>query len=178
MGIRQNISSEEISRAIRGLAESIASRHQSTQNLVLAGIANGGIPFCNLLKAEIESIANREIHSATIDVSFHRDDIGINPITKSVEATELALDPEEAVIILVDDVLFSGRTIRAALSEVHSIGRPHKIELAVLVDRGNRLLPISADYIGITVATNPDENVEVHLDTEDPSKSHVDILSS
>ena len=178
MGTRKTIPSNVIIEAIDKIAAQIAESHPDTDKLVLAGIANGGIPLADLIAARIQNRLGAAIHTAVIDISFHRDDIGYNPIAKAVESTHLVADPEEAVIVLVDDVFFTGRSVRAAMAEVHAIGRPRKIELAVLVDRGNRLMPISADYIGIEESTTPDEKVEVILDPDHLDQSRIDILAS
>lgn len=171
----QTISAEAISDAIQTIAKEIAIQHAATDNLVLAGIANGGIPTSVILRDALEKELGRIIHIGVIDVSFHRDDFTLKPITKEVEATQLFHNPEDATIILVDDVLFSGRTIRAALAELHTLGRPNKVELAILVDRGNRKLPIAADYTGLKVDTTPDQQVTVTIDTANPSKNSIVI---
>jgi len=177
VGIRKTIPSERVREAIDRLADSVAERHPKTDKLVLAGIANGGIALADLIADNLQQRLGSPIHKAIIDISFHRDDIGQNPISKAVESTELATDPEDAVIVLVDDVLFSGRSVRAAMDEVHTIGRPRKIELAVLVDRGNRLLPIAADYVGIEESTTSEEKVEVVLDVDHLDESRIDIIA-
>lgn len=177
MTTRKSISSSEISSAIEKIAADIAATHSGTKTLVLAAIANGGIAFSESLRARLLESHGLQTHSATIDISFHRDDIGVNPISKEVESTSLVQNPEDATIILTDDVIFSGRSVRAALSELHALGRPRKVELAVLVDRGNRRLPIEPNYRGISENTTIDEKVEVHLFPKNPEKSHVDILS-
>jgi len=176
--VRKSISAHEIEEAINKITSEIAAAHKSTENLVLAAIANGGIALSALLRQRLVAEHGIEAHRAVLDISFYRDDIGVNPIAKEVEATQLAQNPEESTIILVDDVLFTGRSVRAALSEIHALGRPRKIELATLVDRGNRILPIQADYTGIAESTTPEEKVEVCLDEKDLGKSHIDILSS
>ena len=178
MPIRKSIQFPEIESAIDSIAAQIANAHTSTSNLVLAAIANGGIALTKILGRILADKYGIKTHSATIDISFHRDDIGVNPIAKEVESTELIQEPEESTIILVDDVIFSGRSIRAAMAEVHAIGRPRKIELVALIDRGNRLLPIQADYIGIEAATSTDEKVVVELDSDELIKSRIDILSA
>ncbi|HCR28646.1 MAG TPA: bifunctional pyr operon transcriptional regulator/uracil phosphoribosyltransferase PyrR [Opitutae bacterium] len=177
MSIRKSISSQDINAAIEKIAADIAINHSDTKTLVLAAIANGGIAVNELLQSQLLTTHNLKSHSATIDISFHRDDIGVNPISKEVESTSLVQNPEESTIILVDDVIFSGRSVRAALSEVHALGRPRKVELAVLVDRGNRRLPIEPNYRGISEITTIDEKVEAHLFPKNPEKSHIDILS-
>lgn len=174
---RKTFDSQQIAEAIEKIAEQIDAAHHQADKLVLAGIANGGIPLCSMLEAALAKRLGRSISKSIIDISFHRDDIGQKPITKEVEATQMASDPEDATIILVDDVLESGRTVRAAIAEVLTIGRPYKIELATLVDRGNRRLPIAANYTGIVVETTPDEQVKVTLDPTNPENSRIQILA-
>lgn len=178
MSVKKSIDHLEIAAAIERLAESIAAVHAHTDNLVLAAIANGGIPLCALLERALARRRGAAIPMAVIDISFHRDDIGHKPITKEVQRTHMAQDPEDATIILVDDVLFSGRTVRAAIAELLTLGRPYKIELAVLVDRGNRRLPIAANYTGLQIETTPTEIVQVALDTDDPAQRRIDIRAS
>lgn len=178
MLVKKTIESKEVNAAIESLAEAIAEAHPKADNLVLAGIANGGIALCSLLEAALAKRLGTSIPKAVIDISFHRDDIGQNPITKEVQATHMATDPEDSTIILVDDVLFSGRTVRAAIAEVLTIGRPYAVELAVLVDRGNRRLPFAANYVGLNEHTTPEQKVEVQLDANDPSKSRIEIIDA
>jgi len=172
------IDSVEIISAIESLADKIVASHSRADKLVLAGIANGGIALCSLLETALAKRMGTSIPKAVIDISFHRDDIGQNPITKEVQATQMATDPEDSTIILVDDVLFSGRTVRAAIAEVLTIGRPYKVELAVLVDRGNRRLPFAANYIGIKEDTTPEQKVAVHLDSDDTSRCKIEITDA
>lgn len=169
----QTISSDAIDEAIEKLVREIAAKHKGSDNLVLAAIANGGIPISQILKKRLEAILEQPIGSGIIDISFHRDDFGSKPITKEVEMTELFHNPEETTIILVDDVLFSGRTVRAALAELQTLGRPNRVELATLVDRGNRRLPIAADYTGMVIETTEDQDVIVSVDLEHPEKSQI-----
>ncbi|MBC2605816.1 bifunctional pyr operon transcriptional regulator/uracil phosphoribosyltransferase PyrR [Pelagicoccus albus] len=178
MLVKKTIDSEEIVAAIGKMADAIATAHPKADNLVLAGIANGGISLCTLLEKELAKRLGTSIPKAIIDISFHRDDIGQNPITKEVQATHMATDPEDSTIILVDDVLFSGRTVRAAIAEVLTIGRPYQVELAVLVDRGNRRLPFAANYTGIVEDTTPQQKVMVNLDLDKPTESSIEITEA
>ena len=178
MTTRKSIASESILEALDKLASEIAVAHADTNTLVLAAIANGGIPVNIMLRSRLLDNHGIDSQSAVVDISFHRDDIGVNPLSKDVESTSLALNPEDSTIILVDDVLFSGRSVRAALSELNTLGRPQMIELAVLVDRGNRRLPIEPNYVGIEESTTEMEKVDVRLFPEDPEKSHIDILGA
>lgn len=175
MGTRKTLPAALIAEAINRLAAAIADRHRETPKLVFLGIANGGIPFCRRLAHAVGTALGRAIPEGTLNVSFHRDDIGRRPIPKSATETALPADVEGASVVLVDDVLFSGRTARAALEEVFSFGRPERIELAVLIDRGNRRLPIAADFVGIAEPTSPDERVRVALDEADPQRDSVTI---
>lgn len=176
MLVKKTIESAEIASAIDSMADAIAAAHPQADNLVLAGIANGGIALCSLLEVALAKRYGSSIPKAVIDISFHRDDIGHHPITKEVQATHMATDPEDSTIILVDDVLFSGRTVRAAIAEVLTIGRPYQVELAVLVDRGNRRLPFAANYTGLVEDTTPAQKVDVTLDRDTPSNSKIEII--
>src|SRR4051812_12101755 len=139
----KTIGSREIQAAITRLADGISTRHRARQNLLLLGIANGGVELARRLAKTLKAKAG------TLDISFHRDDIGRHPIPKEFAPTQIPADVDRATVILIDDVLFSGRTVKAALDELFDHGRPAKVELAVLVDRGQRLLPIPADYVGL-----------------------------
>ncbi len=164
--------------AIAALADGIALRHRSTERLVLAGIARGGIPLARLLAAELAARASIPVTVGTVDVSFHRDDIGRNPIPRELPPSHFSEDVAGATIILVDDVLHSGRTVKAALDEIFDHGRPSKVELAVLVDRGGRLLPFQADYTGIAMEVAGNRRVTVTLDENNPEKHRIDVETS
>jgi pyrimidine operon attenuation protein/uracil phosphoribosyltransferase len=154
------------------VATAIAARHAATPRLVLLGIANGGIEVARRLAGLLPSLTPP---TGTIDISFHRDDIGGNPIPKEFAPTLIPIDLNGATVILVDDVLFSGRTVKAALDEVFDHGRPAKVELAILIDRGRRKLPFAPDYCGLVLEASPAEKIEVSLDIRDPSRDTVII---
>jgi pyrimidine operon attenuation protein/uracil phosphoribosyltransferase len=161
----QTIGASEIQAAIERLATAISDRHPHHSKLILLGIANGGIELARRIAAALEKRApNHRAPTGVIDVSFHRDDIARHPVPKEFAPTHIPADVHGANVILVDDVLFSGRTVKAALDEVFDHGRPTKVELAVLVDRGGRRLPISADYVGMNIAATEHEKVVVKLD--------------
>jgi pyrimidine operon attenuation protein / uracil phosphoribosyltransferase len=164
------IGSEKIQPAIQQLATAIARRHTATPP-VLLGIANGGITLARRLAALLPGAP-----CGVIDISFHRDDIERNPIPKEFAPTHIAVDVSGATVVLVDDVLFSGRTAKAALDELFDHGRPAKVELAVLVDRGGRRLPVAADYCGITLKAGDTERVSVRLDPDDPANDSIRVL--
>lgn len=158
-----------IHQAIERVASAIARRHDGTDRLLLLGIANGGVVLAERLAALLEA-SGLKAGLGTLDISFHRDDIGRNPIPKEFAPTFIPHDVNGAAVVLVDDVLYSGRTVKAALDELFDHGRPSSVELAVLVDRGGRLLPVAATYTGITLVAGDAEKVKVRLDAKDPSK--------
>lgn len=160
---------QTIHQAIDRVASAIAARHAGTPRLLLLGIANGGIEFARRLSDRLKKAGLRP-GTGTIDISFHRDDIGANPIPKEHAPTLIPHDVNGATVILADDVLHSGRTVKAALDELFDHGRPAAVELAILVDRGGRLLPVAATYTGIALAAGPTEKVRVRLNADDPKR--------
>ena len=158
-----------IAQAISRVASSIAQRHRKSERLLLLGIANGGIVLAQRLAAQLKK-SGLAPGLGTIDISFHRDDIGRNPIPKEFSPTVIPHDVNGAIVILVDDVLYSGRTVKAALDELFDHGRPSGVELAVLVDRGGRRLPVAATYIGLTLVAGDAEKVKVRLDAATPAR--------
>lgn len=176
MAKHQTIGADEIHAAIEQLANAISERHHNGKAVILLGIANGGIELARRLAARITPLApGRRVSAGTLDISFHRDDIGRHPIPKEFSPTVIPADVHGANVILVDDVLFSGRTVKAALDELFDHGRPTKVELAVLVDRGGRRLPFAADYVGLTLAPSPTEKVVVTLDSAQPKKDSIRV---
>ncbi len=177
VGIRIQHDAPGIQAAITALARAIATRHVHTPRLLLLGIANGGIVLARRLADRLRATG---LHPGlgTIDISFHRDDIGRHPIPKEFVPTMIPYDVNGADVILVDDVLYSGRTVKAALDELFDHGRPERVELAVLADRGGHRLPLAADYCGLIVNATGTEKVLVHLDADDPSRDSIRLLSS
>ncbi len=155
--------------AIDRVASAIVRRHSGTPRLLLLGIANGGIVLAARLADRLKK-AGLKPGVGTLDISFHRDDIGRNPIPKENSPTLIPHDVNGATVILVDDVLHSGRTVKAALDELFDHGRPAIVELAVLVDRGGRLLPVAATYCGLTLVAGDTEKVKVRLDAGNPAR--------
>ena len=158
-----------IDQAIERVASGIVSRHAQTTHLLLLGIANGGIVFARRLADRLKK-AGLKAGLGTIDISFHRDDISRHPIPKEFSPTVIPHDINGATIILADDVLYSGRTVKAALAELFDHGRPAGVELAVLVDRGGRRLPIAADYCGLELTADDSQKVTVRLDADQPAR--------
>jgi pyrimidine operon attenuation protein / uracil phosphoribosyltransferase len=165
----KRIGSDEIQRAIQELAAGIARRHGGRPPILL-GIANGGIALARRLAALLPGAA-----CGVIDSSFHRDDLDRHPIPKESAPTEIPVDVTGAQVVLVDDVLFTGRTVKAALDELFDHGRPATVELAVLVDRGGRRLPVAADYCGLKVEAEAAQKVVVKLGGEGPGRDSISI---
>ncbi|MEM7673424.1 MAG: bifunctional pyr operon transcriptional regulator/uracil phosphoribosyltransferase PyrR [Verrucomicrobiota bacterium] len=164
------IYSQDIHTAIERMASEIYGAHQDVENLVIVGVAKGGVEIARRLHAIVSEKMGRIIEFGVVDITFHRDDIMLRPITADSLNTAIDIDLDDAAVVLVDDVLFSGRTIRAALNECFDQGRPDTIELAVLVDREPRKLPITARYIGFHYEDHRSGKLEVKLDSAEPSK--------
>ena len=171
------IGAGEIHSAIERLATAIVESHGAGANrLLILGIANGGIEVARRLSARLSAIEPQlSFVVGTIDISFHRDDISSNPNPKEFAPTHIPADVNGATVVLVDDVLYSGRTVKAALNEVFDHGRPTKVELAILVDRGGRRLPVAANYCGLTVTAEDTEKVVVNLDGAHPKNDQIRI---
>ncbi|MDP3072170.1 MAG: bifunctional pyr operon transcriptional regulator/uracil phosphoribosyltransferase PyrR [Opitutaceae bacterium] len=169
MPTAKTIGPDAIEAAIERLAAGIRARHAAPRRLLLLGIANGGVELARRLARRLEGRAG------TVDISFHRDDIGRHPIPKEFAPTHIPADVTGATVILIDDVLFSGRTVKAALDELFDHGRPAKVELAVLVDRGGRLMPVAADYTGLALDARAQEKVVVRLDPQDAHRDTIRI---
>jgi pyrimidine operon attenuation protein/uracil phosphoribosyltransferase len=153
----------EIRRALTRIAHEILERNKGAGRLALVGIAARGDDLARRLAAEIRRIEGVEVPVGTLDITFYRDDIGLRAQAPEVHETRIDFDITDTIVVLVDDVLFTGRTIRAAFDALVDFGRPEAIQLAVLVDRGHRELPIRPDYVGKNVPTRRDEEVQVRL---------------
>lgn len=154
---------EAMGRALARIAHEILEKNRDTQGLCLIGIRNRGAYLAQRLKACIEKIGQAGVPAGALDITFYRDDFASASIQPIVRKTEIPFDITEKNVVLVDDVLYSGRTIRAALDALIDFGRPESIQLAVLVDRGHRELPIRADYVGKNIPTSNNEVVEVRI---------------
>lgn len=166
-----------VEQALDTVVSAILRRHQHTARLLLLGIANGGIILTQRLAQRLRA-EGLVCGTGTIDISFHRDDIGQQPIPKEFVPTIIPHDVNGAVVILVDDVLYTGRTVKAALDELFDHGRPDRVELAVLIDRGGRRLPFAADYCGLKLAPGEGEKVRVHLDPTPARKDFITLETS
>lgn len=161
------LDADEIGRALSRIAHEIVENAESLDALALVGIRTRGVPLARRLAARIEDIAGRRPQVGLLDINLYRDDlsrIADHPVLRS---TEIPFEIDDSRIVLVDDVLYTGRTIRAALDGLMDLGRPDCVQLAVLVDRGHREVPIRADYVGKNVPTARHEQVEVRLDETD-----------
>jgi pyrimidine operon attenuation protein/uracil phosphoribosyltransferase len=158
---------EAIRRALRRIAHEIIERNPSLEKVVLAGIPSRGVEIARRVAVFICEIEKIDVETGVIDVAMHRDDVGTRPELPVVHASKLPVPLEERTVIIVDDVLYTGRTARAAMDAINSFGRPARIQLAVLIDRGHRELPIRADYIGKNLPTAANEKVRVRLEQTD-----------
>jgi len=151
-----------IHRALTRMAHEIAERNETAEEIALVGIQRGGLPCAQRLSAILADIWGRPVATGALDVSMHRDDLD-RRVAPTVQPTIIPFDVTGKTVVLVDDVLYSGRTIRAAMDALNDFGRPRRIQLAVLVDRGHRELPITADFIGKNLPTAREENVRVRF---------------
>ena len=158
---------EAIRRALRRIAHEIFEQNADLKSVVLAGIPSRGIEIAKRLAEFIREVAKIDVETGTIDVAMHRDDVGTRGELPLVHASKLPLPLEHRTVIMVDDVLFTGRTARAALDAINSFGRPARIQLAALIDRGHRELPIRADYVGKNLPTATREQIQVRLQETD-----------
>jgi len=154
---------EAIRRALQRIAHEIIEGNPQLAKVVLAGIPSRGVEIAQRIAAFIHGIENIDIETGVVDVAMHRDDVGKRSELPVVRASKLPLPLEERTVIIVDDVLYTGRTARAAMDAINSFGRPARIQLAALVDRGHRELPIRADYIGKNLPTSDAEKVRVRI---------------
>jgi pyrimidine operon attenuation protein/uracil phosphoribosyltransferase len=156
------LSSEEVRRTVTRLASQVIERSSDLSNLVLLGIYTRGVNLAHLLARQIEALEQIQIPVGAIDITFYRDDLDSIGI-RTPARTDISFDLSGKTVVLVDDVIFKGRTIRAALNAVNDYGRPSVIRLLVLVDRGHRELPIHPDFTGKLLPTSRDEKVQVYL---------------
>ena len=161
------LDSKAINRSVIRLAHEILERNNGVDELVLIGILSRGEPLAKRLQNLIKKISGSSVPIGTLDITFHRDDFRDRFVVPQVKGTNINEDINHKTLILVDDVLYTGRTIRAAMDVLHSFGRPNKILLAVLVDRGHREVPIRADFVGANIPTHEGEHVKVELEEID-----------
>ncbi len=155
-----------IKRAISRIAHEILERNHGVERLALVGIQRGGVHLAKRLARKIGEIEKTEVPVGALDITLYRDDLNIKKDQPTLRKTDITFELDERHVVLVDDVLYTGRTIRAAMDGLIDLGRPQTIQLAVLIDRGHRELPVRADYVGKNVPTGQDESVHVLLEEE------------
>ena len=161
------LGNSDIRRTINRLTHEIIEKNGNPENLVLIGILSRGEPLAQRIKKNIAELTKKNVELGTVNISFHRDDFMERLVVPQVKGTDISCSLDKKTVVLVDDVLYTGRTIRAAIDEILSFGRPAKIQLAVLVDRGHREMPIKADFVGKNIPTNEGEHVNVFLEEID-----------
>lgn len=166
----QLMDDKAMARAITRVSHEIIEKNKGIEDVVLVGIKTRGVPIANRIAKKIESIEGQSINTGEVDITLYRDDLKEVNADPVINGSNIKFDINDKVVVLVDDVLYTGRTVRAALDAIMDIGRPKSIQLAVLVDRGHRELPIRADYVGKNVPTSKSEVISVKLleiDSED-----------
>ena len=167
----QLMDEKAIGRAITRISHEIIERNKGIEDIVLVGIKTRGVPIANRISKKIEQIEGSKVDTGQIDITLYRDDLKTINTDPVVNGSNIDFNINDKIVILVDDVLYTGRTVRSALDAVIDIGRPKAIQLAVLVDRGHRELPIRADYVGKNVPTSKDEIISVKLSEIDEEDS-------
>src|SRR6478752_2758433 len=161
--VRRVLEAPDIGRALTRIAHEVLERAKGADDLVLLGIPSRGVPLAHRLAARIAAVEGTDVPVGSLDVTMYRDDLRLHP-ARALERTDLPPEGVEGrTVVLVDDVLYSGRTVRAALDALGDLGRPARVQLAVLVDRGHRELPIRADYVGKNLPTARGERIQVQL---------------
>ena len=169
------LDASEIQRVISRIAHEILERNPDPKSLALVGIRTRGVFLAERIRSKIKEICSLQIPFGILDITLYRDDLSEVGVHPQVKETNIPFDLEDHTVVLVDDVLFTGRTIRAALNAIADFGRPRAVQLAVLVDRGHRELPIKADFVGKNIPTSRQERVLIHLQETD-SKDEALIL--
>jgi pyrimidine operon attenuation protein/uracil phosphoribosyltransferase len=173
---KQILSTDDIRRAITRIAHEIAERNEGVGSVVLVGIRRRGVPLAQRIASTLADFEGERVPVGTLDITLYRDDLGLRGPAPIVRSTSIPLDITGRTVVLVDDVLYTGRTVRAALDALADLGRPARIQLAVLIDRGHRELPIRADFVGKNVPTANDERIETRLSEVDGGEDGVFIV--
>src|SRR5437763_2509780 len=170
----QVMDAEDLRRALTRIAHEVVERNHGLGDAVLIGLQTGGVPLARRLAEQLARIEGTEVPVGTLDVAFYRYDIGLRPVIPEA-VTDIPFDLTGKIVVLVDDVLYTGRTVRAALDALNDYGRPRAVQLAVLVDRGHRELPIRPDYVGKNLPTRVGEDVRVRLAEVDGGPDSVEL---
>lgn len=168
---------ETVHAALERVIDALAAAHAQRDGVVLIGITDGGREPARRMARALRARWGREVPQGQVNASFHRDDIGIKPIHKAFQGSDVPFDIDDQTVVLVDDVMFTGRTTRAAINELFDHGRPARVELAVLVDRGGRVLPLCPTYVGLTLDVPPEAKVDVHLDPEEEAADVITVTT-
>ena len=163
---KELMNEHDINRALTRIAHEIIEKNKGTENLCLVGIQRGGVHLAKRLATAIKNIEKKDIPVGSLDIALYRDDLNIRKEQPVIRKTEVPFEVTDLKIVLVDDVLFTGRSIRAAMDALTDLGRPAQIQLTVLIDRGHRELPIKADFVGKNIPTALHETVKVQLKEE------------
>jgi pyrimidine operon attenuation protein/uracil phosphoribosyltransferase len=169
----QIMDSAQIKRSLQRMAHEIIEQNRGLEKIRLVGIRSRGVPLAHQLSDYLKLISNQEVPVGLLDITLYRDDLSTISHQPVIKGSQLDFEIEDAIVVLVDDVLFTGRTVRAAIDALMDFGRPKQIQLAVLIDRGHRELPIKADYVGKNVPTSKEEIIKVaiaEIDGEDSVK--------
>lgn len=172
---KQILGPEEIRRALVRIAHEIAERNEGVRDVILVGIRRRGVPLAERIAAIMTDFEGQRVPVGQLDITLYRDDLSLRGAAPLIRKTTIQNDITGHTVILVDDVLYTGRTVRAALDALADLGRPARIQLAVLIDRGHRELPIRADFVGKNVPTSRDERVDVRLQEVDGVEDAVTI---
>ena len=175
MTARQIMTADDVRRALGRIAHEIVEKNGGTGGLALVGIQRRGVPLARRIADAIASHEGERVPVGALDITFYRDDLSLIDHQPVVKGTQLPFDPAGMTVVIVDDVLYTGRTVRAALDALMDFGRPRIVRLAVLVDRGHRELPIRADHVGKNVPTSRQEVIKVHLAEVDAGPDQVVI---
>ncbi len=173
------LDADRMARSLARIAHEILERNRGLDEVALVGIRTRGVPLARRIAKAIRDVSGHDVPCGALDITLYRDDLSGNSSTVGpqpvIRKTEINFSIDDKLILLVDDVLYTGRTIRAALDALIDFGRPRAIQLIVLVDRGHRELPIKADYVGKNIPTSPTQNVQVHL-AEVDGRDEVEVL--
>ena len=167
MGKSIIINAADIRRTLARISHEIIERNKSTQHLILVGMRTRGVPLANRLATNIEGFEGVSVPVGALDISLYRDDLSSLDLQPLVKSTDIPVNIDNKAVVLIDDVLYTGRSTRAAMDALIDLGRPHSIQLAVLIDRGHRELPIRADYVGKNMPSSRHEEIQVWLKESD-----------
>lgn len=171
------MNADDMNRAITRIAHEILEKNKGTQDLALVGIRTRGVVLANRLREKIKEIEKTTLDMGILDITLYRDDLATSKDTPVLQDTDIPFDVDGKRIVLCDDVLFTGRTIRAAIDAIVDFGRPAQVQLAVLIDRGHRELPFRPDYVGKNIPTSKDMRVKVQM-TEEDKEDQVIVIDS